>query len=197
MSSRNGYLSSQLASVFYQQKRSFYRILTAIANRPDKERIKEVGPDRSCAEWLLRCGATVRWKGAERFLTDFNLLPSVNFNKYVIEEVEAVEAGIMIIGFDHFDGCKHIRRLRFHHCPYIDDETLMVAVQKLKDSLEDLELTSCGDITERGLASITELSSLKILLLQDLPAVRDKHGSYNRLTAALPHCKIDYKDLKK
>lgn len=70
--------------------------------RPDKERIREVGPDRSCAEWLLRCGATVRWKGAEKFLTDFNLLPPMNFKNYVIEEVEAVEAGIMMIGFDHF-----------------------------------------------------------------------------------------------
>ena len=27
------------------------------------ERIKDVGPDRACAEWLLRCGAGLKWKG--------------------------------------------------------------------------------------------------------------------------------------
>lgn len=179
----------------FDQKRNFYRILTSIANRPDRERIKEVGPERSCAEWLLRCGANVRWKGADNWLRDYNLLPPVNMKNYVIEELEAVEAGIMTIGFDHFDGCKNIRRARFHLCPYFEDETLMTLVQKLKDSLEHLEISSCGDITDRGLSSITQLNKLKTLFLQDLPEVKDKKGSYARLTAALPQCQIDYKDL--
>lgn len=30
-------------------------------NRVDRSRIEEVGPDRACAEWLLRCGAGVKW----------------------------------------------------------------------------------------------------------------------------------------
>lgn len=77
-------------------------IIYECVSRPDRERIKEVGPERSCAEWLLRCGANVRWKGADNWLRDFNLLPPVNMKNYVIEELEAVEAGIMTIGFDHF-----------------------------------------------------------------------------------------------
>ena len=28
--------------------------------RFDPERVKAVGPDRACAEWCLRCGASVR-----------------------------------------------------------------------------------------------------------------------------------------
>ena len=70
--------------------------------RPDKDRIRDVGPNRACAEWLLRCGAVVKWKGSERFLTDYNLLPPSDYRSFVIEEVEAVEASIMIVGFDHF-----------------------------------------------------------------------------------------------
>ena len=70
--------------------------------RPDKDRIKEVGANRACAEWLLRCGAVIKWKGAERFQTDYNLLPAVKTGSFVIEEVEAIEAGIMFVGFDHF-----------------------------------------------------------------------------------------------
>jgi len=73
--------------------------------RLDRERIKEIGPDRSCAEWLLRTGASVRWKNSETFQKDFHGLPQgkgSNLKEYKIEEVEAIEAGIMSVGFDHF-----------------------------------------------------------------------------------------------
>jgi len=183
------------SKVYESQSRGFVRILTAITNRPDYERIKAVGPNRSCAEWLLRCGATVRWKGQDTFLTDFNRLPGGDFHSNVIEDVEAVEAGIMQNGYDHFDGCKHIRRVRFHHLPYFDDETLQLLIDKLKSSLEHLELTSCGDISDRGLTSITQLELLKTLILQDLPEVRNKDKCYKTLKEALPSCDITYKDL--
>jgi len=70
--------------------------------RPDRDRIKEVGPNRACAEWLLRCGATLKWKGSDRFQTDYHALPPSDFRSFLIEEVEAVEAGIMRVGFEHF-----------------------------------------------------------------------------------------------
>ena len=69
---------------------------------PDRDRIKEVGPNRACAEWLLRCGATLKWKGSNRFQTDYNTLPGSDYRSYVIEEVEAEEAGIINVGFEHF-----------------------------------------------------------------------------------------------
>jgi len=77
-------------------------LLLSCCCRIDRDRIKECGPNRACAEWLLRCGATVKWKGAERFQTDYNFMPQSDFRSSVIEEVEAVEAGIMFVGFDHF-----------------------------------------------------------------------------------------------
>ena len=33
-----------------------------IDNQVDSERVKEVGVDRACAEWILRCGGGVQWK---------------------------------------------------------------------------------------------------------------------------------------
>ena len=33
-------------------------------------RIKDVGPDRACAEWLLRCGAVVKWKGKGKYFRE-------------------------------------------------------------------------------------------------------------------------------
>jgi len=77
-------------------------ITNALFARPDHDRIKEVGPNRACAEWLLRCGAALKWKGSDHFQTDYHALPPSNFRSFLIEEVEAVEAGIMDVGFEHF-----------------------------------------------------------------------------------------------
>lgn len=176
------------------QTRGFYKILTDITNRPDKDRIKEVGPNRACAEWLLRCGATFKWKGFDRFQTDYHALPSSNFRVLVIEEVEAVEAGITYVGFEHFAGCEHIRRVRFHHCAYVDDECVLATVERLKGSLQQLELSSC-DISDTGLRHLTQLQKLAYLFLQDLPEVRNKTKCYTLLQEALPNCSIDYTDV--
>lgn len=70
--------------------------------RPDRSRIEEVGPQRACAEWLLRCGAHVRWEGLDQFQTDYNKLPSGNFQKFKIAEINADDAAVMELGFPHF-----------------------------------------------------------------------------------------------
>ena len=69
--------------------------------RPDHNRIKEVGVERACAEWLLRCGAHVRWVGSDRFHTDYNTLPAGKGKGYQIQEINADEAAVMDIGFEH------------------------------------------------------------------------------------------------
>ena len=65
------------------------------------DRIKKYGPDRVCAEWLLRCGAKVRWKDAGYFFKDYNALPPTS-TKLCIEEVDATDTAVMGIGFRHF-----------------------------------------------------------------------------------------------
>lgn len=68
--------------------------------RPDRSRIKEVGVDRACAEWLLRCGAHVRWVGMEKWQTDYNTLPTGSARPK-IAEIDANEAAVMEMGFEH------------------------------------------------------------------------------------------------
>jgi len=65
-------------------------------------------------------------------------------------------------------GCEHIRRVRFHHCAYVDDEALQAMVQRLKDTLQQLELSSC-DISDAGLAHITQLKYVFCLLTNCIP----------------------------
>lgn len=88
-------------------------------SRVDEDRIKEVGPDLACAEWLLKNGAFVRWKGVPELLTDYNVLSSQGHTRR-IEAVDANNAGISHVGFPYFGqscGCFDTRRrnlLRSH-----------------------------------------------------------------------------------
>lgn len=68
--------------------------------RYDKERVKEVGPDRAAAEWLLRCGGGVRWTGFQEYNRDYNRLPSGSGNLH-IEAIDGSESSIDDSGFEH------------------------------------------------------------------------------------------------
>lgn len=73
----------------------------SVCHRVDYERIKAVGPDRAAAEWLLRCGAKVRFRGFDRWQHDYNGLPTGPLGRYQIEAIDATESCIMYRGFDH------------------------------------------------------------------------------------------------
>lgn len=69
--------------------------------RVDYDRIKAVGPDRAASEWLLRCGAKVKFQGFERFHHDYNGLPTGPLGKYKIQAIDATDSCIMYKGFDY------------------------------------------------------------------------------------------------
>lgn len=154
------------------------------------ERIKEVGPDRACAEWLLRNGAFVKWKGSSEYLTNYDTLMELKETKH-IQAVEAKNAGITYQGFPHFAGCKYIEELKLVKCPYICNEA-MSKLSYLKESLNHLEVISCQTVTDEGLVTLKNLRNLKVLKLEDLPYVEDKNAIKKELTDSLPNAKIEF-----
>lgn len=70
-------------------------------NRYDPKRVQEIGPDRACAEWLLRCGGSVRFKNWKSTTTDYNAIPIGNPGQYKVEEIRAVKACITADGLAH------------------------------------------------------------------------------------------------
>lgn len=79
--------------------------------RVDYERIKAVGPDRAAAEWLLRCGAKVRFQGFDRWHHDYNGLPTGPLGRYKIQAIDATESCIMYRGFDHLGQCYSVENV--------------------------------------------------------------------------------------
>jgi hypothetical protein len=70
-------------------------------SRVDDKRIAEVGPDRACAEWLMRNGAFVKWTDDREFLKDYNALPAEGDIRY-IQEIDATDSSVMHYGFEYF-----------------------------------------------------------------------------------------------
>ncbi|KAG5265615.1 hypothetical protein AALO_G00244430 [Alosa alosa] len=173
--------------------RPFWGWLNAVFNRVDYERIKAVGPDRAAAEWLLRCGAKVRFQGFDRWQHDYNGLPTGPLGRYKIQAIDATDSCIMYRGFDHLDGLEHVEEVRLIKNIYIEDTCLerLSKTEKLQDTLRRLEIVSCGNITDKGLIALHHLRNLEYLFLSDLPGVREKETTVDRLQTALPQLDIE------
>ncbi|KAK1126984.1 hypothetical protein K0M31_004599 [Melipona bicolor] len=170
------------------QTRPFFYWLVVVFNRVDAERIKEIGPDRACAEWLLKNGAYVRWKNFSEPLTDYNALPASG--SYYIEAIEANDAGICDVGFPYLEGCKHVKDIKLESCRYINNRA-MSYLSLVQDSLTNLEIIKCKSVDENGLRHLKVLKNLKQLKIKGLPAITDS-VAHDELVKALPNCKIDF-----
>uniref|UniRef100_A0A131XHG4 Putative atp synthase h+ transporting mitochondrial fo complex subunit s factor b n=1 Tax=Hyalomma excavatum TaxID=257692 RepID=A0A131XHG4_9ACAR len=176
------------------EKRLFWQWLNGVFNRYDRDRIKEIGPDRAAAEWLIRCGAAVKWKGALKFHSDYNTLPSTSSDAYKIEAIDATDSSIMEIGFPYLKGLNHLRSINLTRCNYLEDQALQM-LQLRKDSLEEVRVISCGNVTDCGVKSLAELTKLQYVELFDLPGVRDRQGVLKHFEEMLPTCKVDFPDV--
>ncbi|XP_078262203.1 ATP synthase subunit s, mitochondrial [Rhinoraja longicauda] len=173
-------------------QRSFWGWLNAVFNKVDRDRIQAVGPDRAASEWLLRCGASVRYKGFAKWQKDYNHLPTGPLETFRIEAIDATESCIMFKGFDYLDYLEHVEEIKFERCIYIQDECLerLCGIENLQKSLQRLKIISCGNVTDRGIISLYHLKNLSYLFLSDLPGIEDKERTLQLLQTALPACEV-------
>ncbi|XP_068108090.1 ATP synthase subunit s, mitochondrial [Hyperolius riggenbachi] len=177
--------------------RHFWGWLNAVFNRVDHERIKQVGPDRAASEWLLRCGAKVRYKGFDKWQFDYNGLPTGTLGKYKIQAIDATDSCIMYRGFDYLDGLEHLEELKLDKCIYIEDTCLerISKIDNLQKNLRRIEIISCGNVTEKGVISFHSLRNLEYLFLRDLPGIKKKEMIVELLQNSIPSLQIEL-DLK-
>lgn len=173
--------------------RSFWGWLNAVFNKVDHERIRAVGPDRAASEWLLRCGALVRYQGSPRWQQDYNGLPTGPLGKYKIEAINATDSCIMYRGFDYLDGLEHVTDIKLEKCMYIQDECLqrLSETSNLQKSLQQLKIISCGNVTDKGILALHKLTNLEYLYLSDLPGIKEKEKTFRVLQQALPNLELE------
>ncbi|XP_033326032.2 ATP synthase subunit s, mitochondrial isoform X2 [Megalopta genalis] len=185
-----GRLNSSVQHCTRHQHKSIFYWLTVAFNSVNEERRKQLGPDISCAEWLLRNGAFVKWKDSPEEITDYNALPTTYAN-YKIEVVNAIDAGISYVGFPHFEGCKHIKTIKLDNCRYINDKAISM-LPILESSLTQVLLLNLKSITDDGLRELKNLKNLEEIDLQGLSYVENLEAVCAEIKAALPKSNAPY-----
>ncbi|XP_022700416.1 ATP synthase subunit s, mitochondrial-like isoform X1 [Varroa jacobsoni] len=175
-----------------ENARYLWSFLNRIFNKVDENRIKECGPDRAASEWLIRCGASVRWKGYDKFHNDYNTLPS---GQTVIEAIDATDSCIMSLGFPYLRGLKSLQEINLSKCYYLEDNCLHLLGLYQGDQIRRLRLVSCGNVSDAGIANLTAMKALEELFMFDLPAVKNREACIKLLHEALPKCKIEFPEV--
>ncbi|XP_017469609.1 PREDICTED: ATP synthase subunit s, mitochondrial [Rhagoletis zephyria] len=192
---RNYYVAHKISTILNAQRtqlqlRPLWGYVAIAFNKVDNDRLNKVGPDRLCAEWLLKNGGGVGLVGMpNRVVKDYNSLPpeSVKFN---VQVVDASNSSVMKMGLDHFAGCRHIDTVVLHNCKHLEDGGLEGLVH-LKETLKKLQVSACYNLRDSCLDVITQLPVLEQVRLFDLIYVKDLQGVATKLRKALPNCKIE------
>ena len=172
------------------QQKSLWGYVAIAFNRVDADRLKQVGPDRLCAEWLMKNGGAIRTAEApQRIHKDYNSLPPENI-RFRIKVVDASGSSIMKIGLEHFKGCHLIDTVIFHQCKHLEGDSLKGLIH-LKNSLKVLQVSACDNISDEGLMVLGELSKLELLRIFEMRYVKDLNKVKQHLITKIPNCIMD------
>ncbi|CAF1070443.1 unnamed protein product [Adineta steineri] len=187
-------LTKRLTSnILLSNNRQFWTWLNIVWNRYDRKRVQEIGPDRACAEWLLRCGGSVRFKNSTSVTADYNAIPSGTSGQNKIEEIRAVKACITSDGFSYLDGLTALKKIHLEKCDQLPDSSIS-RLKQVKDTLESIALIDLVQISENGVGDLTDLKNLKQIDLARLPNIKNREGIIKLLNNELPGCNVNYDD---
>lgn len=90
-------------------------------------------------------------------------------------------------------GLKYLEEIKLKKCIYIEDGCLerLSSIETLQSSVKTMEVVSCGNVTGKGLIALHKLRNLEYLFLSDLPGIKDKETTVQRLKTALPRLAVD------
>ncbi|PZC72722.1 hypothetical protein B5X24_HaOG210701 [Helicoverpa armigera] len=168
--------------------RNFWEYVNMMFNKPDTDRIKQFGPDRACAEWVLRNGGKVVWAGGKR-LADYNLLPPEKQHVPKLVEIDGTDSSISHYGFPHLIGCTQLSRVILHNSNYIDDRALK-GLSYGRDTITHLQVSKCINVTDAGIKELKNLHKLETLILFHLESVTNLEECKLIIQLHLPRCKI-------
>lgn len=186
----------KLASVNGNDKRTIFGLFdgwfVASFNKIDEARLREVGPDRLAAEWILRCGGGIKWNQGGKFLRDYNSLPVGNFRTLKITAIDGKDAGITADAFSLLEKLELLEEISLDNNKYIEDDALGFLCSYTRDRLKRFSLQNTGLITDKGLHHLRVLTALESLHLAHLPGVKDPEAALSELRKHLSDCTITY-----
>ncbi|XP_032651558.1 distal membrane-arm assembly complex protein 2 [Chelonoidis abingdonii] len=151
------------------------------------------GDNVAAAFFVLSHRGRVRFQGQETwFCPDQRGKYSSDFLQLRDVPVVAIDLTGSVLNYDGLDNLVKLTALKsldLSHCLHIDDWTLS-RLHVFKDSLEELSLAGCPQVTERGLACLHQLEHLRRLDLSHLPSVATPGLIRILVEEMLPGCEV-------
>jgi len=171
--------------------RSIFGWFDAAFNNYDEARVKEVGPDRAAAEWILRCGGKVTWDNGGT-INDYNKLPAGGYRKLKISAIDGSDSCIMEHGFLHFKGLDSFTKMSLVNNKYLTDDSMGELVRYARNKLRWLHLAENGNISDSGLLELQKLRKLEYLKLEKLQELKRPEETFQTLRSNMPSCQIEF-----
>lgn len=171
-----------------QRRHIFFGLFRHAFNDVDRDRLRAVGPDRLCAEWMLKNGGAVRLGFRQDPIVDYNDLPP-DTHPIEVLQLDATRSSVTAAGLSHLRGCNHINRMVLNDCPLLENGA-MEKLQVIVSSLQVLQVSNCPGIKDSGLLQVGELSNLRKLCCFNLVNVKDIEYVEQQIINKLPYCQI-------
>merc|ERR1712080_46948 len=166
--------------------RSFYNWLIDVFNRRDESRLKEIGPDRAAAEWIIRNGGKIKFASSHSWMENYASLPGGSRDTgHRLVGIDAQGVSLTNIGLMHLEGLTQLQDLNLSSCQHISDLGYLKVVS---ESLQHLNIGNCPSICD--VSPLVNLINLRSLVLTGTLGGDKRQEVIDNLTKRLPDCNI-------
>ncbi|CAJ0558523.1 unnamed protein product, partial [Mesorhabditis spiculigera] len=194
------------------------------ANRYNEERVKSIGPDLACLEWLMHCGASevrmscgtsiksisamnkyLKQALAGEIESPAKIAPGdlaheeawPNAPRVYVLHVDASDSAIANPGFAYFRNLRRVEVLKLNFCDYFGDDGLReLAMGRPKETLRNLEIVLNPNMTDGAIFWLSRLVGLRRAHFYFLPYVANRPAFLRHLRTALPKAQVTFPEIE-
>ncbi|RWS28417.1 ATP synthase subunit s-like protein, partial [Leptotrombidium deliense] len=173
----------------WAQRRAYVQVVTDQAFNP--ERHANLGPDLSAATFIVNINGKVQFNGMllslkseltflyqdQDWVSDIKKVPDKYHPGYKVTAIDASDTRLVYEGIENLMLLPHLKQLNVSKNTLLDDWfcDLLSRMHRHSHQLEVLNLTDCRRITERGIAALVEIPSLRKIIISGTEASREEH----------------------
>ncbi|VDO43178.1 unnamed protein product [Haemonchus placei] len=192
------------------------RVAEYLSNKFHEQRVRELGPDLACLEWLMECGSTQVWSLVSRKITVFyRRRLAIYGQNFCLESASTIlfswpssiissfferltDSAIADEGFKYFHDLKRLEVLKMNFCDYFGDDAIReLAISRPASTLRDIEIVLNPALTDGAVYWLSRLKALRRAHFYFLPYVSNRQSFLRQLKLAVPRCHVTFPEKSK